>query len=130
MDLPEVTLSKIILFIIRFIFLPVKLIHFIVYGRPTPVIVGYSWYSKKDYAEMVAACDDDPDEIVPTHTLWLERATETIKTMVAKKWVVVKINIKTPVLIKWLRDNNLSNTRENREKYVTSRVRELRENGI
>lgn len=130
MDPPEVTLSKIILFIIRFIFLPVKLVHFIVYGHPTPIIVGYSWYSKKDYAEMVVACDDDPDDIVPTHALWLERATETIETMAAKKWVVVKINIKTPVLLKWLKDNNLSNTRENREKYVTSRVSEFRENGI
>lgn len=126
----NVTLLDIILLIVRLIFLPVKLVHFLIYGNSAPVIVGYCWYSRKNYEAMVAASDDDKEDIVPTYELWVERAVESIETMSAKKWVVVKINVNTPRLLAWLKGHNLPNTRENREKYAAFRIEKFRGKGI
>lgn len=126
----NITLFNIIILIIRLVFLPVKLVHFLVYGHAAPIIVGYCWYSRKNYEAMVAASDDDKEDLVPTYDLWVERAVQSIETMSAKNLVVVKINVNTPRLLAWLKDNNLSNTRENREKYAAFRIEKFREKGI
>jgi hypothetical protein len=127
----DLNLSNIMLAIVRIIFMPVKLAYYLIYGRPAPVIVGYCCYTEKEYGKMVLASEDDEEEVgFRTYEEWLELSALRIKEMQSKKWVVIKINVKTAEVQRWLKENNLRNTVENRKKYAAHRIDELRENGI
>lgn len=131
MNIIDLTFPNIILFIIRLIFLPVKLVHFIIYGHPAPVVAGYCWYTEEEYEKMVKAGEDDKEKIdFRTYEEWQEFAAVRLKEMEAKKWVVIKVHVKTSELQNWLKENDLKNTAENREKYSTYRIQCFLEKGM
>ena len=92
-----------------------------VYGKAN--IVGYAWYLKDEYSKLIDSFDDTMDEIVPTYDMWKERADKNIQSFFDKGWVVVKVNMEIDELEKWLLNNGLFNTADNRQGYVNYRLR-------
>ncbi len=120
----------IILILLRLIFYPIKILSNLIYGTRKANIVGYAWYSKKEYPKLIASAKDDLSEIVPTYKLWQPIADEAIEKFQKKGCLVFKVNIEVKLLEKWLRSNGLINTCENRQHYVNSRLRDFLENSI
>ena len=80
---------------------------------------------------MVKAGEDDKEKIdFRTYEEWQEFAAVRLKEMEAKKWVVIKVHVKTSELQNWLKENDLKNTAENREKYSTYRIQCFLEKGM
>jgi len=113
---------KIILIIIRIIFIPIKIIHRIVYGPSAKNITGYAWYSEAEYKKIIEASEDDLGSLVGSYKKWLEYAEKNIDTIKKMGWIVVKVNITNDNLKIWLKRNQLPNTSENREKYVKEKL--------
>lgn len=119
-----------ILFIIRALFYPVKILNKIIYGPSNPNIVGYAWYSKDGYRTLIESSDDNLDEIVPTYALWKEKADSFIDTYEKKGWIIIKVKVEIKELEIWLSNDGLLNIGENRQKYVNYRMRQFLKNAV
>lgn len=117
-----------ILKLIRLIFLPIKLVCWIVYGDRSQQIVGYAWYTKKEYKKIIELSKDELDILVASFEKWQEKADKNIKDMENRGWIVFKVNIESNELERWLNKQGLINISENREKYVKQRLRSFLEN--
>lgn len=53
-----------ILRLIRFIFLPIKLVCWIVYGDRSRKMVGYAWYTEKEYKKIIELSKDELDNLI------------------------------------------------------------------
>ena len=58
---------KIIIRIIRLIFLPIRILNNLIYGHPESTIVGYAWYTKDEYQKFLDSAQDELDILVPTY---------------------------------------------------------------
>ncbi len=113
---------RIILIIIRILFIPIKIIHRIVYGPSPKRIIGYAWYSEKEYQKIMATSYDCEEDRFENYREWLEYAKERISEFKAIGWIVIKVSVANKDLKKWLRKNKLSNISENREKYIEEKL--------
>ena len=109
---------KFFIIILRLVFFPIKIINNLIYGTPPPFIVGYSWYTPKDYGMMIHTAKDDPELLIPTFEQWKQHAEVQVQEMRDKNWMVFRVRMKNHELSKWLKKNNLVNTVENREQYM------------
>ncbi len=123
-------MMKFFIIILRLIFLPIKIINKLIYGTPPPFIVGYSWYTKKDYGMMIQNAEDDPEDLIRTFEQWKQNAEVQVQEMRNKNRMVFRVKIKNHELCKWLKNNNLANTVENREKYLNYRVTKFLNNPV
>ena len=121
---------KFFIIILRFIFFPIKIINKLIYGTPPPFIVGYSWYTQKDYGMMVQNAKDNPENLIPTFEQWKQHAEVQVQEMQNKNWMVFRVRMKNRELSNWLKNNNLANTVENREKYMNYRVAKFLNNPV
>ena len=115
---------NIIISIIRLIFFPVWLISNFIYDDPPPLIAGFSWYTKKDYLNVIADAKDDKDSLL-SFEQWKEKAENRKKEMEDRNYVFFKVRIKSYEMNAWLKKNELININENRERYVEYRLREF-----
>lgn len=113
---------KIIIKIIRLIFLPVRILNNFIYGNPARTIVGYAWYTREEYQVFLDSAEDDLDTLVPTYNAWKANADKRVAEMKAKGWMVFKVQISMDELNAWLKKNFLVNISENRERYVDERL--------
>lgn len=124
------TCCSLILFLLRIILLPFKILVCLVYSDLRPTTVGYAWYKKEDYQRVVDSSRDNLEELVPTYDLWKTKADKYVEHYQKKGWLVVKVNIQLKELEMWLSANGLPNTGENRQKYVSHRMKNFFDNGI
>ena len=115
---------KFLIFIIRLCFLPLKLITDLVYGRRDASLFGHSWYSRNEYEKMVNAAEDE-DDLISSYLEWKENAEQKVDEMHKLGWIVLKVTVRNSELNKWLREQGLSNTEENREEFVTSKLKKF-----
>jgi hypothetical protein len=52
---------------------------------PPPFIVGYSWYTQKDYGMMIQNAKDDPDDLIPKFEQWRQHAEVKVQEMRKKR---------------------------------------------
>jgi len=121
---------KILLGIIRVIFSPIKIIHSIIFGGGRPNIVGYAWYTKDEYKKIIESSEDDLDILIASFEKWKEIADKYIEDMKGEGLIVIKVNIESHKLERWLRKHNLRNTVESRERYVRQRLRDFLDDAI
>lgn len=115
---------KILLFIIRLCFLPLKLITDLVYRKQAPSLFGHSWYSRNEYEKMLKAAEDE-DDLISSYLEWKENAEQKMDEMHKLGWIVVKVTVRNSELNKWLREQGLSNTEENREEFVARKLKKF-----
>ena len=113
-------MKKIILIIFKIIFYPFKVLVNIIYGPNIPPMVGYSWYSKTEYEKMLKTAIDE--DIITSYNEWKENAEETIVALRNRGWYVLKVHMKSAELNKWLRNQNLPNSNENRQLFIGNKV--------
>jgi hypothetical protein len=114
---------NLILRLIRLIFLPIKFVCWIVYGDRSQKMVGYAWYTEKEYKKIIELSKDELDNLIANFEKWKEKAHKNIEAMENKGWIVFKVNIESNELESWLNKQGLINISENREKYVKQRLR-------
>lgn len=112
---------RVILQIIRFIFLPLKIVTNLIYGPNKPPMVGYSWYNRTEYEKMLRTAKDDAEDIL-SYSQWKENADQTISQLRNRGWFVLEVRVKSSELNEWLREQKLTNLHENREKFVGTKV--------
>ncbi len=121
---------KFFIIILRLVFFPIKIINNLIYGTPPPFIVGYSWYTQKDYGMMIHTAKDDPEFLIPTFEQWKQHAEVQVQGMRDKNWMVFRVRMKNHELSKWLKKNNLVNIVENREQYMNYRLTKFLNNPV
>ena len=109
--------------LIRLIFLPIKLVCWVVYGDRSQKMVGYAWYTEKEYKKIIELSKDELENLIANFEKWKEKAHKNIEAMENKGWIVFKVNIESNELESWLKKQGLINISENREKYVKQRLR-------
>ena len=119
-----------IISLLRVIFFPLKIVVFFLYPDMRRITVGYAWYSRDDYRQIIETSLDDEEGLVPTYDLWKARADEAKEYYSKKGYLFIKVQVRPKELEKWLLANSLPNICENREKYVNSRLKHFLENGI
>lgn len=119
---------KIIMRIIRLIFLPIRILNNLIYGNTASTIVGYAWYTQDEYQKLLDSAQDDLDILVPIYNAWKENANKRVEEMKNKGWIVFKVQIRMDELNKWLQKHFLMNISENREKFVDFRLSNFLEN--
>lgn len=110
--------------ILKVIFIPCKLVSYFLYER-RPRVVGCSWYSRKQYRLIVEKRSLD---YPLSFDEWESRSKKMFETMINKGFVVVRVEMNDKKVLEWLKKNNLTNTNENREKYLSYRVQSFLEN--
>jgi len=119
---------KVIVKILRLIFLPIRILNNLIYGNPARTIVGYAWYTKDEYQKFLDSAEDDLDTLVATYDAWKGNADKRVEEMKEKGWMVFKVQIRMNELNAWLKKYFLINISENREKYVDDRLTKFLEN--
>ena len=79
---------------------------------------------------MVQNAKDNPENLIPTFEQWKQHAEVQVQEMQNKNWMVFRVRMKNRELSKWLKNNNLANTVENREKYMNYRVTKFLNNPV
>ena len=119
---------RMIVTILKLIFLPIRILNNLIYGNPARTIVGYAWYTKDEYQKFLDSAKDDLDILVPTYDSWKRNADNRVEEMKEKGWIVFKVQIRVDELNAWLKKYFLINISENREKYVDYRLTKFLEN--
>ena len=116
---------KPLLKILKLIFYPLKIVVDILYGTKKPAIVGYSWYSKVEYEKMLKTAQDA--EMILPYDEWKVNAEETVVALRNRGLYIIKVNVKTNELNKWLRHQKLTNLHENRMLFMGNKVAKFTE---
>jgi hypothetical protein len=117
---------KLLLVPIKILFLPLKYLVKILYPQST--IICYTWYSEKEYRKLLET--DKTGNVIPTHAKWEEYAKTRIQFYQNLNYSILIFDIRMGDLMLWLKDSNLENTTENREKYAQYLYKINVENGF
>ena len=79
---------------------------------------------------MVQNAKDNPENLIPTFDQWKQLAEVQVQEMQNKNWMVFRVRMKNRELSKWLKNNDLANTVENREKYMNYCVTKFLNNPV
>jgi len=116
----------------RVISLPFLGIVFLAYPeiRMTKTVIAYTWYrNEDDYNRIVANSEENKDEF-KTFEEWKKGALIRIDEYTKHRAHVYKIAMIPDNFMQWLKNNNLKNIVENREKYANTVCEEAKDRGI
>ncbi|OED49841.1 hypothetical protein ACH42_01610 [Endozoicomonas sp. (ex Bugula neritina AB1)] len=89
----------------------------------------YSWYRNKKEFDAVSIDNETPGTL-KTWEQWQEGAKEMEEDCAKRNQVFVKIVVRPEPLRQWLKENQLDNSAENRERYIHEVYKVACEQGI
>ena len=72
---------------------------------------------------MLKAAEDE--DLISSYLEWKENAEQKMAGMRKRGWIVLKATVRNSELNKWLREQGLSNTEENREESVVGKLKKF-----